>query len=100
MAEVWTLGETWTREIDFGITVHCRRVRNCKVTALRHETGSNTHAVTDAILEWVPGAPRMNVRYILACGSHGRQDRAHLMSGKQTRRTITCLRCREELFRG
>lgn len=96
MHVAWLPRESWTREIDFGITVNCRRVRNCKVTALRHETGTNVHAVRDAILEWVPGAPKMQIRYILACGSNGRQARAQVMKGDPY---ITCGRCREAIAR-
>lgn len=91
---MWRVGETWTRTLEpFGITVYCRPLIACKVTRLRHETGQNVHEVETGILEWVPGAPKMHVRYILRCGDNRRQDRAQLMI--ESKSMVTCRKCRE-----
>lgn len=82
--------DEWTRKGPFGLTIHGREART-KVNGLRFETGTMVHAVDGALVEWVTGAPRLEVRYVLRCGSVLDQTRVELYWGKKTR--VTCKRC-------
>lgn len=85
--------ETWTRQLEpFGITIHCRNVLVNKVVAMQYGTGSYVHRVDRAILEWVPGAPKMHIRYVLVCGNMRDQERARPITNKSVK--ITCPKCR------
>lgn len=84
----------WTRPGPFGLEINVRKLRDTRVTTLQFGTG-RVHAVDGGYLEWITGAPKFQIRYILVCGAVRDQERASVCIEP---RKVTCPKCRYRIM--